>query len=114
MPAPESTRREKRSIVRKGKVKRCSMAIQQRTRKMSVYHSRLQSKGPPMAKIKVLDQRLWSSVPQDIIAEAEAAAATQPCWIARQGNGHIVAMDGPGDPEVATGDVLFIAEVGPA
>lgn len=67
-----------------------------------------------MAKIKVLDQRLWSSVPQDIIAEAEAAAATQPCWIARQGNGHIVAMDGPGDPEVATGDVLFIAEVGPA
>ncbi|MEA2775747.1 MAG: hypothetical protein QOF90_1153, partial [Acetobacteraceae bacterium] len=26
----------------------------------------------------------------------------------------IVAMDGPGDPEVATGDVMFIAEVSPS
>ena len=64
-------------------------------------------------KIKVLDERLWPLIPQAVIAEAEAAAATQPCWIARQGNGHIVAMDGPGDPEVAMGDVLFIAEIGP-
>jgi hypothetical protein len=90
-----------------------SMDIEQRKRKVSVKHRAPQSKGPPMARIKVLDQKLWSSVPQNIIAEAEAAAATQPCWIARQGNGHIVTMDGPGDPEVATGDVLFIAEIGP-
>jgi hypothetical protein len=66
-----------------------------------------------MAQIKVLDEEMWPDVPRDVIEEAERAAATQPCWIARQGNGHIVAMDGPGDPNVATGDVLFIAEVGP-
>jgi hypothetical protein len=66
-----------------------------------------------MAQIKVLDQALWRQVPPEVIAEAERAAATQPCWIARQGNGHVVAMDGPGDPDVATGDVLFIAELGP-
>jgi hypothetical protein len=48
------------------------------------------------------------------ISEAEYAAKQSPVWIARQGNGHIVAMDGPGDPEVATGDVMFIAEVAPS
>jgi hypothetical protein len=30
-----------------------------------------------------------------------------------QGNGHVVAMDPPGSPDVATGDLVFIAEVGP-
>jgi hypothetical protein len=64
-------------------------------------------------QIKILNSALWPDVPQEVIAEAKRAASTQVCWIARQGNGHIVAMDGPGDPEVATGDVLFIAEVGP-
>ena len=65
-----------------------------------------------MATIKILDEKLWMEVPKSVIAEAESVAAEQPCWIAKQGNGHIVAMDGPGDPQVATGDVLFIAEVG--
>jgi len=63
--------------------------------------------------IKILNEALWPEVPPDVIAEARKAAGSQVCWIARQGNGHIVAMDGPGDPEVATGDILFIAEVGP-
>ncbi len=66
-----------------------------------------------MARIKILDEALWSQVPKDVIQEAERAAGTDPVWIARQGNGHIVAMDGPGNPEVATGDIVFIAEVGP-
>jgi len=48
-----------------------------------------------------------------VIKEAERSARQSTVWIARQGNGHIVAMDGPGDPEVATGDVMFIAEVAP-
>ncbi len=67
-----------------------------------------------MARIKVLDEALWREVPQDVITEAEHAATRAPVWIARPGNGHIVAMDGPGDPDVATGDVLFIAEVAPS
>ena len=66
-----------------------------------------------MAQTKILNEALWRDVPPDVIAEAKEAAKTQPCWIARQGNGHIVAMEGPGDPDVATGDVLFIAEIGP-
>jgi len=66
-----------------------------------------------MDRIKILNQALWDQVPKDVITEAEHAAKLSPVWIARQGNGHIVAMDGPGDPDVATGDVLFIAEVGP-
>ena len=66
-----------------------------------------------MEQIKILNAALWPDVPQEVIAEAKRAAREQVCWIARQGNGHIVAMDGPGDPDVATGDVLFIAEVGP-
>jgi len=48
-----------------------------------------------------------------VIEEAERAAELQVIWIARQGNGHIVAMEGPGDPDVATGDIFFIAEVSP-
>ena len=66
-----------------------------------------------MDRIKILDQKLWAEVPKDVIAEAEKAAVESPVWIARQGNGHIVAMDGPGDPDIATGDVTFIAEVSP-
>jgi hypothetical protein len=67
-----------------------------------------------MDRIKILDEALWRDVPKDVITEAEHAAKQTPVWIARQGNGHIVAMDGPGDPEVASGDVLFIAEVAPS
>jgi hypothetical protein len=67
-----------------------------------------------MDRIKILNEALWREVPKDVISEAEHAAKQSPVWIARQGNGHIVAMDGPGDPEVATGDVMFIAEVGPS
>jgi hypothetical protein len=65
-------------------------------------------------RIKILDESLWRQVPKDVITEAEHAAKETPVWIARQSNGHIVAMDGPGDPEVATGDIIFIAEVAPS
>lgn len=65
-------------------------------------------------RIKILDKNLWAEVPKDVITEAEHAAKDTPVWIARQGNGHIVAMDGPGDPEVASGDIMFIAEVAPS
>ncbi|HBK08058.1 MAG TPA: hypothetical protein DDZ81_19755 [Acetobacteraceae bacterium] len=67
-----------------------------------------------MDRIKILDEALWRTVPKDVIVEAERAAQESPVWIALQGNGHIVAMDGPGDPQVATGDVMFIAEVAPS
>jgi hypothetical protein len=67
-----------------------------------------------MDRIKILDEAMWSQVPKDVIKEAENAAQQTTVWIARQGNGHIVAMDGPGDPEVATGDLTFIAEVAPS
>jgi hypothetical protein len=67
-----------------------------------------------MDRIKILNEALWREVPKDVISEAEHAAKQTPVWIARQGNGHIVAMDGPGGPEVATGDVMFIAEVAPS
>lgn len=65
-------------------------------------------------RIKILDETLWRQVPKDVITEAEHAAKQSPVWIARQGNGHIVVMDGPGDPEIATGDIMFIAEVSPS
>jgi hypothetical protein len=67
-----------------------------------------------MDRVRILDETLWREVAGDVIDEAKAAAQESPVWIARQGNGHIVAMDGPGDPDVATGDVMFIAEVAPA
>lgn len=67
-----------------------------------------------MSRIKVLDEALWNEVPKEVIAEAEMAAKLDPVWITQQGNGHIVVTDGPGDPDVATGDVMFIAEVGPS
>ena len=66
-----------------------------------------------MSRIKVLDEALWPRVPRAIIDEAEQAAQAEPCWIAQQGNGHIVALEGPGSPDVATGDIIFIAEVAP-
>ncbi len=56
-----------------------------------------------MDRIKTLNEALWRDVPQNVIAEAEDAAEESPVWIARRDNGHIVAMDGPGDPEIATG-----------
>jgi len=64
-------------------------------------------------RITILDEALWPKVPPDVIAEAERAAEADTVWITQQGNGHIVAMDGPGDPDVATGDIVFIAEVAP-
>jgi hypothetical protein len=67
-----------------------------------------------MDRIKVLNETLWPKVPKDVITEAEHAAQQDTVWIALQGNGHIVAMDGPGDPDVATGDITFIAEVAPS
>ncbi|HET6607735.1 MAG TPA: hypothetical protein VFG62_13740 [Rhodopila sp.] len=66
-----------------------------------------------MQRIKVLNDTLWADVPPEIVNKAVAAAEMDPVWIAQQGNGHIVAMDGPGDPDVATGDIVFIAEVAP-
>ena len=65
-------------------------------------------------RIKILNETLWHEVPEAVIREAETAAKQTPVWIARQGNGHIVAMDGPGDPEIASGDLMFIAEVAPS
>jgi hypothetical protein len=78
------------------------------------FGNRFRSREGMMERIKILNEALWREVPKDIISEAEHAAKQTPVWIARQGNGHIVAMDGPGDPEVATGDVMFIAEVAPS
>ena len=66
-----------------------------------------------MSRITVLDQALWPTVPKEVIQEAEQAAQAEPCWIAMQGNGHVVAMDPPGSPDVATGDLVFIAEIAP-
>jgi hypothetical protein len=66
-----------------------------------------------MDRFKVLDDRLWPAVPDDIKREAEQAAVADPCWIVMQGNGHVVATEGPGSPDVATGDITYIAEVAP-
>ena len=67
-----------------------------------------------MDRIRILDQALWPKVPDDVIEEAKHAAKSEPSWIAMQGNGHVVAMDPPGSPDTATGDVVYIAEVSPA
>jgi hypothetical protein len=66
-----------------------------------------------MGRITVLDETLWPSVPDDVKREAEHAATAEPCWIVQQGNGHVVASEGPGSPDVATGDIIYIAEVAP-
>ena len=67
-----------------------------------------------MDRFRVLEQSLWQEVPAELIEEAKQAARTDPSWIARQGNGHVVAMAGPGSPDTATGDVIYIAEISPA
>jgi hypothetical protein len=66
-----------------------------------------------MDRIRVLEEKLWPDVPAEVIEAAKQAAATEPSWIAMQGNGHIVAMAAPGSPDTATGDVIYIAEVSP-
>ena len=67
-----------------------------------------------MDRIRILEQSLWPKVPHEVIEEARKAARTEPSWIAMQGNGHVVAMEPPGSPDAATGDVIYIAEVSPA
>ena len=66
-----------------------------------------------MDRIRILEQSLWPKVPLEVIEEARKAARTEPSWIAMQGNGHVVAMEPPGSPDAATGDVIYIAEVSP-
>jgi hypothetical protein len=66
-----------------------------------------------MDRIRVLEEKLWSKVPAEVIEEAKKAAKAEPRWIAMQGNGHVVAMEAPGSPDAATGDVIYIAEVSP-
>ena len=67
-----------------------------------------------MDRIRVLEDGLWPKVPKEVIEEAKRAAQSEPSWIAMQGNGHVVAMEPPGSPDAATGDVIYIAEVSPA
>ena len=67
-----------------------------------------------MDRIRVLEEALWRDVPADVIEEAKQTAKAEPSWIAMQGNGHVVAMAAPGSPDVATGDMIYIAEVSPA
>jgi hypothetical protein len=66
-----------------------------------------------MNRIRILEEELWPRVPGEIIEEAKQAAASEPAWIAMQGNGHVVAMAPPGSPDTATGDVIYIAEISP-
>ncbi len=66
-----------------------------------------------MSRIRVLEEGLWPKVPENVIEEAKLAAQSEPSWIAMQGNGHIVATEPPGSPDAATGDIIYIAEVGP-
>ena len=67
-----------------------------------------------MERIRVLEEKLWPEVPKEVIEEAKRAAKSEPSWIAMQGNGHVVAMEAPGSPDAATGDVIYVAEVSPA
>ena len=64
-------------------------------------------------RIRVLEEALWSKVPDDVIQEAKKAAIAEPSWIAMQGNGHVVVTEPPGSPDAAEGDVIYIAEVSP-
>ncbi len=66
-----------------------------------------------MDRIRILEEKLWPAVPDDVIDEAQRTADKEPCWIAMQGNGHVVTMESPGSPDAATGDVIYIAEVNP-
>ena len=66
-----------------------------------------------MARITVLDDDLWGSVPSEVIEKARKAG--QPCWIAKREDGHFVSYDAPpGGPDAATGDLVYIAEVNPS
>jgi hypothetical protein len=67
-----------------------------------------------MDRIRILEDALWPAVPRDVIEEAKKSAVAEPSWIAMQGNGHVVAMEPPGSPDAATGDIIYIAEVSPA
>jgi hypothetical protein len=67
-----------------------------------------------MDRVRVLEESLWPAVPNNIVAEAKQTAAMEPAWIAMQGNGHVVVMAGPGSPDTAAGDLIYIAEVNPA
>jgi hypothetical protein len=64
-------------------------------------------------RIRVIEESLWSKVPDDVIKEAKKAAIAEPSWIAMQGNGHVVVTEPPGSPDAAEGDVIYIAEVSP-
>jgi len=67
-----------------------------------------------MARITVLDDDLWKSVPSQIVEQAKETAAQEPCWIAKREDGHFVSFDAPpGGPDTATGDLVYIAEVSP-
>ncbi|MDR3538095.1 MAG: hypothetical protein P4L71_16500 [Acetobacteraceae bacterium] len=66
-----------------------------------------------MSRLKMLDDALRPAVPKDVMDEAKHAAGADPCWIAMLGAGHVVATEGPGSPDVATGDVVYIADVAP-
>ena len=67
-----------------------------------------------MDRITVLDDDLWSVVPAEVLEKAMKAASQQPCWIAMREDGHFVSYDAPpGGPDTATGDLVYIAEVGP-
>jgi hypothetical protein len=66
-----------------------------------------------MDRIRVIEEALWPKVPREVIEEAKQAAIGEPCWIAMQGNGHVVVTEPPGSPDAATGDVIYIAEVNP-
>jgi hypothetical protein len=67
-----------------------------------------------MSRVKVLNESLWHGVPNEVLQEAKDAASKDTCWIVMQGNGHIVALEGPGSPDIATGDISYIAEISPA
>jgi hypothetical protein len=67
-----------------------------------------------MDRVRVLEESLWRNVASEVVEVAKRAAKTEPSWIAMQGNGHVVAMAPPGSPDIATGDVIYIAEVSPA
>jgi hypothetical protein len=67
-----------------------------------------------MDRIRVLEEKLWPNVRDDVIEEAKQMAQSEPSWIAMQGNGHVVVTLPPGSPDAATGDVIYIAEVSPA
>ncbi len=67
-----------------------------------------------MSQVNILDDELWPGVPAEVVEEAKREARDGPRWIAKREDGHFVSVEGPGSPDVATGDLVFIAEVNPA